>query len=102
MKFLIFFLKSSEHRLLSGAVVIHRIIQFLDRRLKRDGGLIQIDIYRKPTDARLCIPADSNHLWRHRVAAFESALHRMWALPLPDDAREQELDYINRMAILNG
>jgi hypothetical protein len=60
------------------------------------------DIYRKPTDAPLYIPNDSHHPMSHKLAAFQSALFRMWAVPLSDRRREKELDYILHMATING
>jgi hypothetical protein len=50
----------------------------------------------------LCIPADSHHPMIHKLAAFESALYRMWAFPLNLARRESELKYIIKMAKMNG
>ena len=81
---------------------IDRKIAFLDLLLSRDGQRILFDIYRKPTDAPLCIPKDSHHSWQHKMAAFESALYRMWRLPIGDTNRKKELQYIYNMALVNG
>jgi hypothetical protein len=75
---------------------------FLDLILEREDGEVVFDIYRKPTDAPLCIPNHSHHPITHKLAAFESALYRMWAVPLDRDKREKELKYIVQMAIING
>jgi hypothetical protein len=77
-------------------------LPFLDLRLIRENGKISFDIYRKPTDAPLCIPRSSHHPWKYKVAAFESALFRMWNLPLTGERRQKELEYIVRMAQING
>ncbi len=36
-------------------------LPFLDLLLEREDGEVVFDIYRKPTDARLCIPNHSHH-----------------------------------------
>jgi hypothetical protein len=77
-------------------------LPFLDLLLIREGDKIAFDVYRKPTDAPLCIPHDSHHPMSHKLAAFESALFRMWAIPLTNERRQKELDYIQRMAVMNG
>jgi hypothetical protein len=77
-------------------------ISFLDTRLTRVEGKINIDIFRKPTDAPLCIPNNSHHHFRHKHAAFESSLYRMWRLPLNDTSRDIELRYLREVAIING
>jgi hypothetical protein len=77
-------------------------LPFLDLLLIREGNKIAFEIYRKPTDAPLCIPNDSHHPMSHKLAAFQSVLFRMWAVPLSDRRREKELEYILNMAIING
>ncbi len=77
-------------------------LPFLDLLLERKDGGIVFDIYRKPTDAPLCIPNHSHHPITHKLAAFESALYRMWAVPLDRDKREKELKYIVQMSLING
>ena len=74
----------------------------MDLRLIRDDDKLAFDIFRKPTDAPLCIPNDSHHTWRHKVAAFESALFRMWNVPLTKERRQKELDFLIEMAQTNG
>jgi hypothetical protein len=77
-------------------------LPFLDLLLIREDNNIVFDVYRKPTDAPLCIPHDSHHPMSHKLAAFESALFRMWAIPLSTERRRRELDYIQKMAVMNG
>jgi hypothetical protein len=77
-------------------------LSFLDLQLIREGESIGFDIFRKPTDAPLCIPNSSHHPWRHKIAAFESAIFRMWNLPLSKERRRKELEYIIGMAQING
>lgn len=77
-------------------------IPFLDTRLIRENGKIRIDVYRKPTDKPLCIPFESHHDIKHRLASFESFCFRVWNLPLSDERRKIEIEYILEMARLNG
>ncbi len=77
-------------------------ISFLDTKLIRGIDGIEIDIFRKSTDAPLCIPNNSQHHFTHKHAAFESLLFRMWKLPLSQESRERELNYLKMMARLNG
>lgn len=72
-------------------------LSFLDVLLIRNRQRIEADVYRKPTDAPLCIPSESHHPMSHKLSAFESALYRMWAFPLTPERRNSELEYILRM-----
>ena len=78
------------------------MLPFLDLKIIREGNGLALDIYRKPTDAPLCITRDSHHPWKYKTAAFESALFRMWNIPLSSARREKEMDYIREMARING
>ncbi len=77
-------------------------LPFLDLLLIREENRIALDVFRKPTDAPLCIPNDSHHPMSHKLAAFQSALFRMWTIPLSETRRQKELDYILYMAAVNG
>jgi hypothetical protein len=77
-------------------------LPFLDTIVIRNNNKLEFDIYRKPTDAPLCIPSDSHHPMVHKLAAFESALFRMHAFPLTTARRNKELDYLLKMAEMNG
>lgn len=77
-------------------------IAFLDLRIKRNKGKFEYGIYRKPTDTQLCIPKGSHHPWRHKMAAFECMIHRLFSLPLSKDEYKKELDYIFDTAKTNG
>jgi len=77
-------------------------IPFLDMRLLGKKNSVEVDVYRKPTDAPLCIPWDSCHHPAHKFAAFESAIHRMFRFPLSEKNRKKEMKYILNMAHING
>jgi hypothetical protein len=77
-------------------------LPFLDLLLVREGNQIAFDIFRKPTDAPLCIPNESHHPMSHKLAAFQSALFRLWTIPLNKTRRRKELVYILHMAAING
>lgn len=78
------------------------MLPFLDLKIIREGDGLALDIYRKPTDAPLCITRDSHHPWKYKTAAFESALFRMWNIPLSECRRKVELEYLKEMARVNG
>jgi predicted GIY-YIG superfamily endonuclease len=77
-------------------------LPFLDLMIHREKDKITLDIYRKPTDAPLCIPNKSYHHYRHKLAAFESAFFRLCNLPLNEKRHKKELEYILNMGRLNG
>jgi hypothetical protein len=77
-------------------------ISFLDLWLHREERKITIDIFRKPTDAKMCIPAISHHHIQHKMAAFEAAFFRLCNLNLNKERHEKELKYIQEMARING
>jgi hypothetical protein len=95
---------NSQHTALKFTVELEKedSISFLDLWIKKNGDGFVFDIFRKPTDAPLCIPADSYHPWKHKIAAFESAIFRMWNFPLGNEQREKEMKYLREMARLNG
>jgi hypothetical protein len=77
-------------------------LPFLDLMLHREKKRVTIDIYRKPTDAPLCINNSSSHSKLHKLAAFEFAIFRLWNLPLNRQRRDKEMKYILDMAKING
>lgn len=95
---------NQQHRAIRFTLEVENlgVLSFLDLKLSRIDGRLDLDIFRKPTDAPLCIPNSSHHPWIHKVAAFESAVYRMWNLPLSEENRKKELDYLVHMANVNG
>ncbi len=77
-------------------------LAFLDILIIRNGKNFEFEIYRKPTDAQLCIPFDSHTPMSYKLAAFESLFHRLFDIPLSEIGFKKEVDYIYEMARKNG
>lgn len=77
-------------------------LAFLDTRVIRENQKISIDIFRKPCDHPICIPHDSHHDINHKMAVFESLSHRMWSLPLSDERKKKEIEYLIEFGAING
>jgi len=78
-------------------------LPFLDVEVRRDGaaGLL-FKIFRKPTNTQRFIINESHHSMQHKMAAFNSMLHRATSIPMTDEDRKAELNYIFETARLNG
>lgn len=77
-------------------------LPFLDVLVIRNEKKLEFDVYRKPTDAPICIPKDSHHHYAHQRAAFESYVFRAYNLPLTQERREREISHIKSIAKING
>jgi hypothetical protein len=63
---------------------------------------LEFEIYRKPTDSKLLINANSFHHPSHKHAAFHSMFHRLFNIPMKAESFEKKLKYIKDTAKLNG
>lgn len=77
-------------------------INFLDLTLEHIHNKIEFDIYRKPTFTDITIPSSSNHPIPHKLAAYNSMIHRAFAIPLSKDKLEQEIKIIKYIGTNNG
>lgn len=78
-------------------------LPFLDLLLTRIAdGSIDFDIYRKDTCTDRYIPIESNQHFSHRVAAFNSMIHRLINVPLTPEKFDKEKNNILRIADING
>jgi hypothetical protein len=77
-------------------------IPFLDLWIINEGGKIKFDIYRKAQSVQRYIPADSNHPFEHKMAAFNSMTFRLCNTPLTPERFKAEEKYIIETAMLNG
>lgn len=77
-------------------------LAFLDIKLKPVGNKICINVFRKPTTTERFITNDSYSPQSHKMAAFNSMVHRMCSLPLSTSNFMQELNCIKRIADING
>ena len=77
-------------------------IAFLDLKISRKVQKFNFEIYRKPTQTQRTIPVTSNHSWSHKIAAFNSWIHRLFTLPLSEKGFNREKSYILETARKNG
>lgn len=78
-------------------------IPFLDVMIIRNNeNIVELDIYRKPTSTDRYITSDSMHAPQHKLAAFNSMIHRLVTLPLTTERYSKELDHIYGVARKNG
>lgn len=80
-------------------------LPFLDILVVREPSIsspLSFEIYRKPTNTRRTIPASSNHSYQHKMAAYHHMIHRMLTLPLSEEGKQKELEYIFETARING
>jgi hypothetical protein len=79
-----------------------RKIPFLDIMLSVNGEKISFDIYRKPQHVQRYIPSHSNHPMIHKMAAFDTMIHRLCNTPLTTEKFNREFAYITETAAING
>lgn len=77
-------------------------LPFLDLMIVREGGKFKFEIYRKPTDSMLSIPAKSYTPRAYQMAAFHCMFNRRYNVPMSRDAFEKEEEYIFKAATVNG
>jgi hypothetical protein len=81
---------------------INNSINYLDLTINRYINKIELDIYRKPTNADITIQYTSNHPQDHKQAAFTFYINRMLTLPITDQAKKKEWGKILNTAPKNG
>jgi hypothetical protein len=69
---------------------INNSINYLVLTINRNINKIELDIYRKPTNADITIQYTSNHPQDHKQAAFTFHINRMLTLPITDQAKKKE------------
>lgn len=77
-------------------------LPFLDVLLIRQDDHIEFDIYRKPTNNMQSIHESSNHHPRHKIAGYQSAVHRLLTVPLNDENFLKEKQLLQSIAVSNG
>lgn len=80
----------------------NRTLNFLDLTISIVDNKFEFDIYRKPTHTDTVIHADSNHHMSHKMAAFNSYIHRALTVPLSETSLIKELKIIKMIAKNNG
>ncbi|KAL3283515.1 hypothetical protein HHI36_006654 [Cryptolaemus montrouzieri] len=77
-------------------------INFLDLTITRSNNKHQFLIYHKPSHTDITIHYTSAHPYQHKVAAFNSYIHRLLNTPMSNDNYFKELNLIKQIAINNG
>src|SRR3978361_589466 len=57
-------------------------ISYLDLTIENKNGRFEFSIYRKPTHTDTTIPYSSNHPSTHKLAAYNSMVHRLLTIPV--------------------
>ena len=77
-------------------------LKFMDLSITKRDNAVEFDIYRKPTQTDVIIPADSYHHHNHINSSINSYLNRCFTTPLSNNNREKEINTIRNIAINNG
>ena len=83
-------------------IEVNEKLPFLDLIIGRKDQRCVYEIYRKPTDSQLTIPADSHTPTSYKLAAYETMFHRLYSIPLTKDGFSKERSYIYDTARVNG
>lgn len=76
-------------------------INFLDLTISHINNQCTFKVYRKPTFTGITIPNDSFHPIQHKLAAYNSMIHRALSLPLSEEELQKELCTIENIAQSN-
>jgi hypothetical protein len=68
----------------------NNLINYLDLSIYRNNSNVELGIYRKPTNTDTTIHFSSNHLYEHKLAAFNYYINRMLTLPITKQFKQQE------------
>jgi hypothetical protein len=77
-------------------------IIFLDLTIRKLGNKHVFNIYRKDTCTDIVIPVDSVHPWSHKLAAFNSMIHRALTVPMQTKDLVEEMNCIIDIGKANG
>jgi hypothetical protein len=81
---------------------VNNKINFLDLTIDITESQHNFSIFRKPTYTDQVIPSDSCHPTAHKLASFNSLIHRLISIPLSKTNFQRELQTIKYIAIKNG
>lgn len=77
-------------------------LPFLNTMCEIVNGVIEVDVYRKPTSTMRLITNDSYHDYRHKMAAYHAMAHFMISLPLTEEKVVKETNKIIEIGLVNG
>lgn len=81
---------------------INNQLPFLDLIIKRKDKHLEFGIYRKTTSTQRTITNDSNHSYQHKMAAYNTMVHRLITTPMDQQEYNKERSYIIDTARING
>lgn len=81
---------------------INNSINFLDLTITKINNKHDFSIYHKPSHTDTTIHNKSVHPYTHKLAAYNSLVHRLLNIPLSKENYEKELNIIKQIAINNG
>ena len=74
----------------------------MDLKIERKDNKLDYSIYRKPTHTDVTIPFNSNHPMSHKLAAYNSMIHRAFSVPMNQVNFNKELNIIKQIATSNN
>lgn len=77
-------------------------LNFLDLTLTKTNSKFDYSIYRKPTTTDQTIHSSSYHPQSHKLAAYNSMVHRLLSTPLSESNYIKEVNIIKHIAAANG
>lgn len=77
-------------------------INFLDLTITRINNKLDFSIFHKPSHTDITIHNNSTHPYSHKLAAYNSYIHRLLNIPLSLDNFNKELNIIKQIAVNNG
>lgn len=77
-------------------------INFLDLTIQNNKGIHSFKIFHKPSHTDTVIHNSSSHPYPHKMAAFNSMIHRLLNVPLSEVDFKYELNLIKQIAVNNG
>jgi hypothetical protein len=77
-------------------------INFLDLTISKVNNSHDFSIFHKPSHTDITIHNTSTHPYQHKLAAYNSMIHRLLNVPLSECNYNKELNIIKQIAINNG
>jgi len=83
--------KTDEHLEFKISKEDNKTIKCFDLSINRNANNVDLNIYRKPAYINITIHFTSNHLYDHKLAAFNYYINGMITMPITEQAAKQEL-----------
>ena len=86
--------KTIPHLEFTHTIEENNTITYLDLNIQGDIQNLLLSIHRKPKQTDITIHYTSNHPIQHKMAAYNTYIHRMLTLPIMKQAQQKEWDII--------